>query len=164
MIKITYKSEDRFLKKIGVLCCAIFASVSHAESIIQLDQIATINQPECQTTAGMYATDNLTEFEKTKLFSMSDEDGLIITLYSKQKTPCFSFSFIPEQSPQMNLEIKRNQLTILEMYGSTLNGNWLKSVYKIDLKRKKLNKISSQFISFSTDENGQSHANISDWE
>lgn len=152
------------MKKIGALCCAFFASTSYAESIIQLNQIATINQPECQTTAGMYATDNLTEFEKTKRFSLFDENSLIITLYNKQKTACFSFSFTPEQSPQMNLEIKHNQLTILEMFGSTLNGNWLKSVYKIDLKRKKLSKISSQFILFSTDEDGQSHANISDWE
>ena len=62
----------------------------------------------------------------------------------------------------MVLKIEDHQLTIMEMHGSTLNGNWLESKYHMDLKQQQLKQFSKQYISFYTDENGQSHPIYSD--
>ena len=114
----------KFSMKIIMLICTIFfVSIGHAESHIRLDPTATSTRPQCKITTGMYGKDNLTEFEQSKRFSMSDEDRLIITLYSKHDMPCYTFSFSPELSPFMVIKIEDHQLTIMEMHGSTLNDN-----------------------------------------
>ena len=153
----------KFSMKIIMLICTIFfVSIGHAESHIRLDPTAASTRPQCKTTTGMYGKDNLTEFEQSKRFSIPDEDRLIITLYSKQDMPCYTFNFTPELSPFMVLKIEDHQLTIMEMHGSTLNGNWLERKYHMDLKQQQLKQFSKQYISFYTDENGQSHPIYSD--
>ncbi|MCU4437135.1 hypothetical protein KTH93_16825 [Acinetobacter bereziniae] len=81
----------------------------------------------------------------------------------KKKASCYSFKYYPETSSFIDLSLKNDTLSILEMVGSTINGNWLKKTYQINVKDKLLIKKQAKAISFSIDEKGKIQKDVSDW-
>lgn len=145
--------------KRNILISTIFiltSCVSHADTTISLQKLS--NSSECQNIDKLIVSDNVDKFEN---FSIPNEDYLTIKLSDSRKNACYSFKYFPNISPHLNLSVKNKKLFVTEIAGSTLNGNWIKTLYSIDLKKKKLITLKSEMITFDVDEEGNVLKSIS---
>lgn len=151
------------MKKLVFICISLLSSFAYSatDDVIKLGQSSNFNLKSCQNIAQLHASKpNKKEVDNFRI----DHNGFIsIDLVGKNSLKCYSFKYYPETSPNLNLSIKNNKLVILEMVGSTINGNWLEKTYEINLKNNMLLRKKSKLISYSTDESGKSHKEISDW-
>lgn len=157
------KNRIKMKYALVIMACLVCQPI-WASKLITLTKTEFSKSPKCQLLNEISFIDNLTELEKSKKFSMPDEDFLTISLLNKAKQPCFTFKYTPKISPYLNLQLSNKEMTIKEIHGSTLSGNWLERKYKIDLKKQKLYLLSDFHTSFSADADGNIMKTVTRWQ
>ena len=154
-------SHDRMLlmNKIRIMSFFLLSNVAYASTdrVIKLTIEPSFNKASCNQLQ-VQALD-IKEIDR---FKIDNYDYVTIRLNGENKVQCYSFKYYPETSPYINLSIKNNTLSVLEMVGSTINGNWLEKTYKINQKDKTISKKQAKCITFSVDEKGEPHKDVSD--
>jgi hypothetical protein len=137
------------MKKIIIMVSTLVSCISHADTSIPLQKLS--DSKACQNIDKLIISD---DSGKSEDFSIPDEDYLILRLSDTQKNGCYSFKYFPCISPDISFFIKNKKLTINEIAGSTLNGNQIRTSYSINLKKKRLDTLTSEMITFDRDEKG----------
>ncbi|WP_353167344.1 hypothetical protein [Acinetobacter sp.] len=151
------------MKNMLIIGLFLFSNATYAltDNVIELITEPSFNKSLCGSISQLKVQE--ISKEEVNRFKIDNGDYVTIQLNGKNKTSCYSFKYYPETSSSIDLSIKNNTLSILEMVGSTINGNWLKKTYQINIKNKFLIKKQAKAISFSTDEKGKIYKDVSDW-
>ncbi len=148
------------LMKMRIIGFLLLSNIAYAstDSVVKLTTQPSFNKISCSKLQAQEL--NLKEADS---FKIDNNNYVTIRLNGKNKVQCYSFKYYPETSSHIKISIKNNTLSILEMVGSTINVNWLEKTYKINQKDKTLSKKQAKLITFSIDEKGKTHKDVSDW-
>lgn len=139
---------------IAVLLLSSCTTYSDAGTSVFLKKLS--DSKECLQPNNWEITNDLDEFEN---FSIPNNDYLTIQLLSKNSVKCYEFKYHPEASANINTYWKDGYLYVVEMTGSTINGNWLEKKYIFDQNKRLLKDPQTKLITFHTDDNGNSTKN-----
>lgn len=151
------------MKRIISIFTALFVSILDASAgeSISLEKADSFKASSCETST--FLTAQLLDEKEVEKFKIENNQFITITLVGRNSLKCYSFQYYPETSPFINITLKNNSLSILEMVGSALGGHWLEKNYSVDLNNNILNLQHAKMIDFLIDKNGDIQEIISDW-
>ncbi|ATZ65095.1 hypothetical protein [Acinetobacter bereziniae] len=151
------------MKNILIIGLFLLSNTAYAltDNVIKLITEPSFNKSLCDSISKLKVQE--ISKEEVDRFKIDNGDYVTIRLNGNKKASCYSFKYYPETSSFIDLSLKNDTLSILEMVGSTINGNWLKKTYQINVKDKLLIKKQAKAISFSIDEKGKIQKDVSDW-